>query len=85
MKLTPDINLHTALEVAILLQKSSATRTALIKLIRDAYQNSMQLNIDILNHRLEILLENAPAQVIVDVNYYMLCLRLDTKHCVNLS
>lgn len=71
---------HLAIQVAILMPRKSEARICIVGLIQLAYADSIMMNIDILNHRLEKFCKNEHPQCLVDVNYYMLCLRMEMKH-----
>jgi hypothetical protein len=79
MKDKASIDKHKALQVAILMSKCSGSRIKLITYIQDAYEECQHLNIDILQHRLQTIAARKHPQVIVDVNYYMLCLRMEMQ------
>lgn len=59
--------------------KCSSSRISIINLIQAAYDDLDKLNIDILNYRLDKLAHREHPRLIVDINYYMLCLRMEMQ------
>lgn len=73
------IDKHKAIQVAILMPKCSSSRIIVVNFLQQAYEGVQYLNIDILQHKLEQMVAQHHTKIIVDVNYYMLCLRMEMQ------